>query len=537
MGKHKIFFGVLCLVLLFANCTYAQKSFITDKTVAALQFRVDKIFNMFLDGMIRDANSYSQQSEEAKQKLREGLQYFAMMGVAVDLNNPQSFSVEVENWRKNGFFIPNGSLQISVNSDLSLNCKMPVKIDLARFMKFINEKVPNTKDSFVKVNDKLYNIKGLEGHEVKMDESGFYITPLKPLQTSEPAKSWATMNKYVEDPESNLALEISVKDLHKSVYEAPAERLTFISFLRNALDNLSYIQRVRVNFKKDKFIAIAAYSDENKKSEHKEQLSQMIPAMIEQIKQKSPYHGLEDTINIQVVNKKQWIGLEGTGEVTVLAATGGLAGLVGMAVYSIQQPMAQAQGEQAKQKACFSNQRVIQGATEMYCMYHEGDQSNLKIEDLVANNYLKFVPQCPAGGKYEYKCDLSKDFPTMCSLHGNPANPSVYNAGSSQGSQAVSPASGGSPVAKQKACQANIRIIQCAIELYNLDNSDMMIDGMNKRQSSMALEHLVEEGYMKSIPICPVTGVASYYGIGDLTKDGEICCEYHGTISSPTPLE
>ncbi|OQB48589.1 MAG: Type II secretion system protein G precursor [bacterium ADurb.Bin157] len=75
--------------------------------------------------------------------------------------------------------------------------------------------------------------------------------------------------------------------------------------------------------------------------------------------------------------------------------------------------------EQAREKACYSNIRVLLGAVEMYNMDHSvpletPDQSKLT----GANGYLKSSVECPeSGGKYEGS-NLSKDGLLSCSIHG-----------------------------------------------------------------------------------------------------------------------
>lgn len=75
--------------------------------------------------------------------------------------------------------------------------------------------------------------------------------------------------------------------------------------------------------------------------------------------------------------------------------------------------------EQAREKACYSNIRVLLGAIEMYNMDHSvmlnsPDQSKL----LGAAGYLKAAVVCPeTGGTYEGS-DLSGNGVLSCSKHG-----------------------------------------------------------------------------------------------------------------------
>ncbi|MGM0600790.1 MAG: competence type IV pilus major pilin ComGC [Candidatus Rifleibacteriota bacterium] len=76
----------------------------------------------------------------------------------------------------------------------------------------------------------------------------------------------------------------------------------------------------------------------------------------------------------------------------------------------------------ARKTACFANQRVLLGATEMWNMDHPEMQTTLDkafIEKLVEEGYLRSVPTCPAGGTYSSTGDLSTaDGEITCSEHG-----------------------------------------------------------------------------------------------------------------------
>ncbi len=73
---------------------------------------------------------------------------------------------------------------------------------------------------------------------------------------------------------------------------------------------------------------------------------------------------------------------------------------------------------------------------------------------------------------------------------------------------------------RKKACYSNIRILQGAVEMYNMDNSIMMKDlDMNK---------LLENKYINNRIELPETS-CSYIG-KELTGDGTIYCELHGDL-------
>ena len=78
--------------------------------------------------------------------------------------------------------------------------------------------------------------------------------------------------------------------------------------------------------------------------------------------------------------------------------------------------------------------------------------------------------------------------------------------------------------ARQKACYSNIRVIQGAVEMYNMDVSTMM--------TSLDQSILISGKYIKAKDplICPETSRSGKYGGSSLTDDGEITCSYHGGL-------
>lgn len=80
---------------------------------------------------------------------------------------------------------------------------------------------------------------------------------------------------------------------------------------------------------------------------------------------------------------------------------------------------------------------------------------------------------------------------------------------------------------RQKACFANMRVIQGAVEMYNMDNVPML-DVVTENE----LQMLVDMKYLKSLPIHPEQGCC--YGTrGDLSKDGCMVCALHGSVEEP----
>jgi prepilin-type N-terminal cleavage/methylation domain-containing protein len=76
--------------------------------------------------------------------------------------------------------------------------------------------------------------------------------------------------------------------------------------------------------------------------------------------------------------------------------------------------------------------------------------------------------------------------------------------------------------AREKSCYANMRVIQGAIEMYNMDNSSMMTD--------LTIANLTgDAGYLKSEPKCP-SNTGAYSPAGDMSNAGKITCSVHNTV-------
>ncbi len=75
--------------------------------------------------------------------------------------------------------------------------------------------------------------------------------------------------------------------------------------------------------------------------------------------------------------------------------------------------------DSAREKVCYSNMAVIQGAVEMYNMDVPASQmmNVLDLEPLVRETYLKAIPECPEGGTYSAD-NLINDGIVRCSKHG-----------------------------------------------------------------------------------------------------------------------
>ena len=75
--------------------------------------------------------------------------------------------------------------------------------------------------------------------------------------------------------------------------------------------------------------------------------------------------------------------------------------------------------------------------------------------------------------------------------------------------------------ARHKACLANQRVLQGAVEMYNMDHSTMM--------TTLDIDTLVKERYLKTAPAGPEPE-CNYTTVGDLSADGYVSCVKHGSV-------
>lgn len=86
------------------------------------------------------------------------------------------------------------------------------------------------------------------------------------------------------------------------------------------------------------------------------------------------------------------------------------------------------------------------------------------------------------------------------------------------------------PHAREKACYANMRVILGAVEMYNMDNTDM-IDSLSDSDATDENGILVQNKYLKSPISRPESGC--YYSGDQLSENGRIECKEHGTVEGP----
>lgn len=78
--------------------------------------------------------------------------------------------------------------------------------------------------------------------------------------------------------------------------------------------------------------------------------------------------------------------------------------------------------------------------------------------------------------------------------------------------------------AREKACYANMRVLLGALEMYNMDSPVMQ-----KVMNEQVIKRLTDESYLKGEISRPEPG-CRYTSTGDMTANGRIRCDVHGTV-------
>jgi hypothetical protein len=81
--------------------------------------------------------------------------------------------------------------------------------------------------------------------------------------------------------------------------------------------------------------------------------------------------------------------------------------------------------------------------------------------------------------------------------------------------------------AREKACYANMRVILGAVEMYNMDNVDM-ISTLHDRDATSEDGALIQGKYLRNPISRPETGC--YYRGFNLDGTGRVECNLHGTV-------
>ena len=83
---------------------------------------------------------------------------------------------------------------------------------------------------------------------------------------------------------------------------------------------------------------------------------------------------------------------------------------------------------------------------------------------------------------------------------------------------------------RKKACFSNVRVLENAVEMYNMDKKDQISEFNDD-----VVEILINEKYLKAKPNPPITK-CEYKG-NNLNKGGVVYCKYHGYYAETNDSE
>lgn len=88
------------------------------------------------------------------------------------------------------------------------------------------------------------------------------------------------------------------------------------------------------------------------------------------------------------------------------------------------------------------------------------------------------------------------------------------------------------PVSRQKVCLSNIRILEAAVEMYNMDQEKMIDTVIPGRDYEEFEKILIEKHYLKNVLYHPEKDCS--YGFVNAISSGTYFCKRHGTVDSPS---
>ncbi len=118
--------------------------------------------------------------------------------------------------------------------------------------------------------------------------------------------------------------------------------------------------------------------------------------------------------SVNAIDRDSWVGISGNGLGNSAFSAVPILGILS----AIAIPNFKKARSNAREKACFANQRVLQGAVEMYNMDNQVMMKELDIETLRKGSLLHSPIECPDRGTYSSVGDLSSGGHISCSVHG-----------------------------------------------------------------------------------------------------------------------
>lgn len=211
----------------------------------------------------------------------------------------------------------------------------------------------------------------------------------------------------------------TVEELKK--YDGPPRPVAPQDYARHLPDpRLKHIVRARIFADTTGLLLAIAVNDEPVRQQFKAIMQENLKLLEEKVAQSKGDSRAEVIkkffATLTHVDQAPWLGvsLKQSESEQLLTGTAVVGVLAAIAIPNFTKAR-----DNAREKGCFANQRVLLGATEMYNMDNEKMLNELNIEALVRGEYLKSAPVCPDGGVYGSTGNLAENGKINCSKHGS----------------------------------------------------------------------------------------------------------------------
>lgn len=231
--------------------------------------------------------------------------------------------------------------------------------------------------------------------------------------------TYSARGDLAETGEICCSIHNTAADLKK--FDGPAKPQPKIDVASQLPDpRLQHIVRARIFADTAGMLLAIAVKDEPTRQQFKEMLQQNLKMAEEQLSQNKGDARVETVKKmfaaLSHVDRAPWLGIsiKQSENEQILVGTAIVGVLAAIAIPNFKKARLE-----ARKSACFANQRVLLGATEMYNMDNEVMLKELSIEPLLKGSYIRSAPVCPEGGVYSSSGNLAEGGKIECSIHGS----------------------------------------------------------------------------------------------------------------------
>ena len=528
-----IFISTLC----FAS---ANNEIVCNKTIFAYHFNLLQVYKTFKEQLKKGFDNKNPKTLETIKEIKENLKQIQIMHSYSTLSDEEFINL-IADWDTNGFFVPTGSMNVSISNDgnyyLSLDAKIDTDFIIDKMISVLPSdalKIQNTPDGSQKIEFQTSNINltrnpngtinlmiASESFDITPD--GIYIDKIS--KEGKPAgKSWNGFINSINDSDCFMYAEAD----GKSVYNLLKSKGLLPVSNKDIADCMANITRFRFVTKRKNSLLMLAVNDE----EARKKLLNLYNASSLFIQ---PL--LETSIGkTELIDKSPWLGLKSDNQPEYISSLGFIT-FAKMLLQFCSGVLIDtyANSPEMHEKICNTATGQLTFAIEMYNLDHEDKITSIQneaeakevIKKLQDAQYLNMVFACPTTDKYDFtsKGDLSNTGYLVCKIHESPFSKlSEEELADMKYNFAV----------QKKACEIlichlNIKKLYQDIEEYNQNNSDK-ITNIDQEQYEEVLKKLYKN--KNKYPICPTTKKFSFISNGNLTEGYQIECNIHGLLEA-----